>query len=273
MPNRSRNGDVSIPARVVAPTSVKGGRSSLIDSRPPVPRRWTMSELIVLHRGIEDLLDRGIQPVHLVDEEHVARFQVGEQRREIARALQHRTRGLAQSRLHLVGHDVGQGGLAQARRAEDEEVVQGLAPPARRLDEDLHLFQHGRLTDEVREPLGANGPIEGPDPRPSFLRSRDVLTPSVPAGAAAPRGAFGFNTPIVEAGAGAGFPDRLNHGRFRPRRSRSRRCLDRTASECRATRSGPARFVPFPVRRCRPPFLTNSRNPSVPNFGNAKHGQ
>ena len=31
MPKRSRKGLVSMPARVVAPTSVKGGRSSLIE--------------------------------------------------------------------------------------------------------------------------------------------------------------------------------------------------------------------------------------------------
>jgi hypothetical protein len=31
MPKRSRSGDVKSPARVVAPTSVNGGRSSLID--------------------------------------------------------------------------------------------------------------------------------------------------------------------------------------------------------------------------------------------------
>ena len=41
-------------------------------------------ELEVLHGGIEDFLDRGVEPVDLVDEQHVALFQVGEQRRKIA---------------------------------------------------------------------------------------------------------------------------------------------------------------------------------------------
>ena len=42
MPKRSRNGEVSSPARVVAPTSVNGGRSILIE-RAPGPSPITMS--------------------------------------------------------------------------------------------------------------------------------------------------------------------------------------------------------------------------------------
>jgi hypothetical protein len=60
-------------------------------------------------------------------------------RRQIARALQHRSRGLPQIDLELIGDDVRQGGLAEARRPEDQHVIQGLAALARRLDEDLHL--------------------------------------------------------------------------------------------------------------------------------------
>ena len=44
-------------------------------------------ELVVLHRRIEDLLDRRLQPVDLVDEQHVARLQVGEDGGEVAGAL------------------------------------------------------------------------------------------------------------------------------------------------------------------------------------------
>ena len=42
MPKRSRNGPVRSPVRVVAPTSVKRGRSSLID-RAAGPFPMTMS--------------------------------------------------------------------------------------------------------------------------------------------------------------------------------------------------------------------------------------
>ena len=42
-------------------------------------------ELEVLHRRIEHLLDDAVQAVDLVDEEHVAALEVGEDRREVAR--------------------------------------------------------------------------------------------------------------------------------------------------------------------------------------------
>ena len=42
-------------------------------------------ELVVLHGRIEDLLDRRVEAVDLVDEEHVALFEIGELRRKIAR--------------------------------------------------------------------------------------------------------------------------------------------------------------------------------------------
>ena len=86
MPKRSRSGEVSRPARVVAPTSVKGGRSILIE-RAPGPLADHDVELEVLHRRVEDFLDDRAQAVDLVDEQHVVRLQVGEQRREVARAV------------------------------------------------------------------------------------------------------------------------------------------------------------------------------------------
>ena len=49
-------------------------------------------ELEVLHRRIQDLFDRRRQAVDLVDEEHVARFEVREERREIAGPLDRRAR-------------------------------------------------------------------------------------------------------------------------------------------------------------------------------------
>ena len=44
-------------------------------------------ELVVLHRRIEDLLHRRLQPVDLVDEQHVARLQVGQNGGKVTRAL------------------------------------------------------------------------------------------------------------------------------------------------------------------------------------------
>ena len=89
MPKRSRNGVVSRPVRVVAPISVNGGRS-IRTERAAGPFADHQVELELLHRRVEDLLDRRAQAVDLVDEQHVARLQVGEQGGEVAGAHDHR---------------------------------------------------------------------------------------------------------------------------------------------------------------------------------------
>ena len=158
MPKRSRSGEVSRPARVVAPTSVNGASASLIE-RAAGPSHHDV-ELVVLHRGIERLLDDRREPVDLVDEQHIARLQVGEDRGEVARPLEHRPRGLAQVHAELGGQYVGERGLAEARRSEDEDMVQRLAARARRVDEDAELFFDGALADIVGEALGADRAVE-----------------------------------------------------------------------------------------------------------------
>ena len=96
----------------------------------------------------------------LVDEQHVVWFEVGEQRRQIAGLLQHRAGSGLDIDPHLVGHDVGQRGLAKPRRAEDQQVIERLATLARRRDEDLHLLADGILTGVIGQQLGPDGPID-----------------------------------------------------------------------------------------------------------------
>ena len=170
MPKRSRSGEVSRPARVVAPTSVNGCSASLIE-RAAGPFADHDVELEVLHRRIEHFLDHRRQAMDLVDEQHVARLQVGQQRGEIAGPLEHRARGLAQVHAELAGDDVRERGLAEARRAEDQRVVERLAALHRRLHEDLELRLDLLLADVVGEPLRADGAIDGlffaASPRPA----------------------------------------------------------------------------------------------------------
>ena len=84
-------------------------------------------ELEILHRRIEDLLDRRREAVDLVDEQHVARLQVGEQRGEIAGALDHRPGGGAEADAQLARDDLRQRRLAEAGRAVEQHVVERLA--------------------------------------------------------------------------------------------------------------------------------------------------
>ena len=108
-------------------------------------------ELEVLHGGIEDLLDRGVQAVDLVDEEYVVPLEVGEKGREIARARDHRPRGGAETDAELARDDLGEGRLAQAGRAKEQHVVERLAARAGRRDEDAEVGAHLGLADELGE--------------------------------------------------------------------------------------------------------------------------
>ena len=54
-------------------------------------------ELVVLERRIEDLFDRRRQAVNLVDEQDVARLQVGQDRGQIAGLFEHRARAVERS--------------------------------------------------------------------------------------------------------------------------------------------------------------------------------
>ncbi|MGY4299268.1 hypothetical protein ACVWXN_007363 [Bradyrhizobium sp. i1.4.4] len=112
-------------------------------------------ELKVLHRGIEHLFHRRAEPMDLVDEEHVALFEVGEERGEIAGLGDHRTRGRAKADAELLGDDLRQRGLAEAGRAYEQHVIERLAALACRLDEDREVLARLLLADEIGQRLRA----------------------------------------------------------------------------------------------------------------------
>ena len=117
-------------------------------------------ELEVLHGGIEDLFDGAGQPVDLVDEQHVAVLQVGEQRGQVAGADQRRPRGDAQPDAHLRRHDAGQRRLAEAGRPREQQVVDGLVPAPGRLEHDLEVLGELGLAVEL---------VEVPGPQPGLV--------------------------------------------------------------------------------------------------------
>ena len=152
MPKRSRSGLVSRPSRVVAATSVNFGQIDLDRAR----RRSFADdqvELIVLHRRIEDFLDRRIKPVDFVDEEDVAVLEIGEQRREIACLGDDRPRGRAEIDAELARHDLRQRRLAESRRPDEQHMVERLAAALGGLDEHFQVGARRRLADEVVERL------------------------------------------------------------------------------------------------------------------------
>jgi hypothetical protein len=98
--------------------------------------------------------------VDFVYEQDIARLQVREQRGEVARALQHRTRSLAQVDAHFPRDDVRQRGLAQARRAEQQNVVQRLFSSLGGLDEYFQLAADFLLADVLRKRAGAQRALD-----------------------------------------------------------------------------------------------------------------
>ena len=118
-------------------------------------------ELRVLHGGIENLLHHRAQAMDFVDEQHVARLEIGQEGGQVARPLEHRTRGLAQVDLELVRDDVRQGGLAEARRPEDQHVIQRLAPHPRRLDRDPQELDDLRLSHVIGHAFRSHRALDG----------------------------------------------------------------------------------------------------------------
>jgi hypothetical protein len=90
----------------------------------------------VLHRGIEILLDDGIQPMDLVDEDAPARLHLRELAGEISGLLEHRPGRGHELGPHLRRADRGEGGLPEAGRAMEEEVIERLAAGAGGFDRD-----------------------------------------------------------------------------------------------------------------------------------------
>ena len=96
-----------------------------------------------------------VQTMNLVDEEHVAFLQVRKDGSKVAGPLDGRTRGAFDLGAHLVCHNGGERGLAQTRRAEEEQVVEALTTLLGRLDGHAQGLLHAFLANVVVKELGA----------------------------------------------------------------------------------------------------------------------
>ena len=105
-------------------------------------------ELEILHRRIENFLDRRIEPVDFVDEQNIALLEIGQKRRKVAGLGDHRAGGGAEIDAEFARDDLRQRGLAQSRRADKQHMVERFLAPACRLDEDRQIFSRLLLTDK-----------------------------------------------------------------------------------------------------------------------------
>ena len=112
-------------------------------------------ELVILHRGVEVFLDRGLEPVDFVDEKHVAAFERREQAGEVAGFFYHRPAGVPDVHAHRVGDDVGEARFPEARRPAEQNVFEHVAAPVCGLHHQFEpladFFLAGEFV-EVRRP-------------------------------------------------------------------------------------------------------------------------
>ena len=124
--------------------SVSGGacRRTLIDHD---------IDAIVFHSRVEILLDYRRQTVYLVDEQHVAWLERGENTSQVARLIEHWAGGNLKAYAEFVGDDVRQGGLTKSWRAVKQRVVERFATIFCSLNKHLEVLYNALLTAEVME--------------------------------------------------------------------------------------------------------------------------
>jgi hypothetical protein len=96
----------------------------------------------------------------LVYEQNVARLERGQDRRQIALSLQRRPGHRSDSHAELLAEDVGEAGLAEAGRPDQQHVVERLAARARGLECDRQLFLHSLLAHELVEAARAKRALD-----------------------------------------------------------------------------------------------------------------
>src|SRR5262245_24445013 len=131
---------------------------------PDAPRAGTLSEhhvqLEVLERRVQHILDRARHPVYLVHEQDVALLEGRQDRRQVARTVEGWPRRRLEPYAELVGHDPGERGLPEPRRAREQEVVHCLAPRTGAVDQQRQLLLDPVLTDELVDPSRPESGVE-----------------------------------------------------------------------------------------------------------------
>ena len=94
-----------------------------------------------------------------VDEQNIARIQIGQDCGQIPRLGQHGPRGHLEIHAQFARHDLGQRGFPQARRAVEQGVIHRLTAPPRAFDKHTQVRAGLGLTDEFVQPLRAQGAV------------------------------------------------------------------------------------------------------------------
>ena len=108
-------------------------------------------ERVVLHGGIEDLLDGTVESVDLVDEQDVALVERGQDRGQVAGSLDRRTGRVADADTEFTRDDRRQGRLAETGRPVEQDVVGRLSPAPGGLEQHRQVGLDLLLTDVLTE--------------------------------------------------------------------------------------------------------------------------
>ena len=142
------------------------------------PRRRTLAdhhvERVVLHRRVQDLLDRAIEAVDLVDEQDVVVVERGQHRGKVAGPFDRRPRRVPDVHPELARDDGRERRLAQARRAVQEDVVGRLSPALRGLQEHREVGFHLALADVFVERARPEGAFDDEVHLVSRVRRQDA---------------------------------------------------------------------------------------------------
>ncbi len=98
--------------------------------------------------------------MNFVDKKDVAGTQVGENGRQVARALYRRAGGDFNVDAHLIGQDVRQSCFSQARRAVEQHVIQRFGALASSIDQYLQVFFDLFLADQIDQAMRAQRLIQ-----------------------------------------------------------------------------------------------------------------
>src|SRR5262245_42745507 len=121
--------------------------------RRPLPDHQI--ELEILHRWIQNLFNRRMKAMNLVNEEDVTFFKIGEQCGQIARLFDHRPGRGFDLRAHLAGYDLSERRFAQARRPVEQHVIQRFVARKSGFDEDAQVVLDLLLADVFAQDLWA----------------------------------------------------------------------------------------------------------------------
>ena len=110
----------------------------------------------IFHRGIQNFFHRGLQAMYFVEKENLFALKRSKNRRQIAFAIQQRSRTRFNRDVQFVRDNLRQRRFAQPRRPIQQHMIERFPAAARRFDGDLNILFHPLLSDVFAQPRRPN---------------------------------------------------------------------------------------------------------------------